>query len=147
MRIRLYYRPVSRAPTQQQDDPMQQRDALQAKQVLRLQLILSLGALAVALPFGASIATSTLVGAGSCLVANALFAVLVFGAYRAQDPARLVMRIYSAELLKIGVILVLFIVAFVTLDDLNLPVLIGAYLAVQVIPTLIAAQLPERSTK
>lgn len=76
-----------------------------------------------------------------------MFAALVFRAYRAQEPARLVLRIYSAEILKLGMILALFTIAFVTLDGLNLPTLVGAYLAVQVIPTLVAAQLPERSTK
>lgn len=100
-----------------------------------------------ALPFGVSVAVSVLIGAGSCLAANALFAALVFRGYRAPEPARLVMRIYGAEILKIVLILGLFTIAFVTLDDLNLPVLLGAYLAVQVIPTLIAAQTPERTTK
>jgi ATP synthase protein I len=57
------------------------------------------------------------------------------------------MRIYTAELMKIGVILGLFTVFFMTLDELNLPALLVAYLAVQVTPTLIAAQMPERTTK
>jgi ATP synthase protein I len=57
------------------------------------------------------------------------------------------MRIYGAEVLKIGLILGLFTVAFVTLDGLSLPALLGAYLALQVAPTLIAAQLPERTLK
>lgn len=126
---------------------MYQRDALQAKRILRLQVGLALAAVGVALFFGTSVTISVLVGAGSCLVANFLFAVLVFRGYRAQEPARLVMRIYMAELLKVGLILGLFTIGFVTLDDLNLPVLLGAYLAVQVIPTLIAAQMPERTTK
>ncbi|NCA69281.1 MAG: F0F1 ATP synthase assembly protein I [Sphingobacteriia bacterium] len=126
---------------------MHQRNAFQARRILKLQMIFALVALAIALPFGASIVLSALVGAGSCLIANAMFAALVFRAYRAQEPARLVLRIYSAEILKLGMILALFTIAFVTLDGLNLPTLVGAYLAVQVIPTLVAAQLPERSTK
>jgi ATP synthase protein I len=126
---------------------MHQPDTLQAKRVLKLQSLLGLASVVFALPFGVSVAISVLVGAGSCLVANALFAALVFRGYRAREPARLVMRIYGAEILKIVLILGLFTIAFVTLDDLNLPVLLGAYLAVQVIPTLIAAQTPERTTK
>jgi ATP synthase protein I len=126
---------------------MLQRDALQAKRVLKLQIILGLALTGLASLVSAPMAISVLIGAGSCLVANALFAVLVFRGYRAQEPARLVMRIYSAELMKVGMILGLFTVAFVTLDDLHLPALLGAYLAVQVTPTLIAAQMPERTTK
>jgi ATP synthase protein I len=126
---------------------MHQPDALQAKRVLKLQIILGLASVAFALLFGASVAISVLVGAGSCLVANALFTALVFRGYRAQEPGRLVMRMYGAELAKMGLILGLFTVAFVTLEDLNLPALLGAYLAVQVAPILIAAQTPERTTK
>ncbi|NCC29733.1 MAG: F0F1 ATP synthase assembly protein I [Gammaproteobacteria bacterium] len=125
---------------------MHQPDILQAKRILKLQSLLGLASVVFALPFGVSVTVSVLVGAGSCLVANALFAALVFRGYRAGDPARLVMRIYGAEILKIGLILSLFAIAFLTLD-LNLPALLGAYLAVQVIPTLIAAQTPERTTK
>jgi ATP synthase protein I len=126
---------------------MHQPDALQAKRVLKFQILLGSASVIFALPFGVSVAISVLVGAGSCVVANALFAALVFRDYRAREPARLVMRIYGAEILKIALILGLFTIAFVTRDDLSLPVLLGAYLAVQVIPTLIAAQTPERTTK
>jgi ATP synthase protein I len=126
---------------------MHQPDAIQAKRVLKLQMILGLASVAFALLFGASVAISVLVGAGSCLVANVLFTALVFRGYRAQEPGRLVMRMYGAELAKMGLILGLFTVAFVTLEDLNLPALLGAYLAVQVAPILIAAQTPERTTK
>lgn len=129
------------------DDLMYQTDAFRAKRLLQIQLILGLALVALALLLRASVAVSVLVGAGSCLVANALFAALVFRGYRAQEPARLVMRIYGAEVLKIGLILGLFTVAFVTLDGLSLPALLGAYLALQVAPTLIAAQLPERTLK
>lgn len=126
---------------------MHQTDASQAKRVLRLQLILGLASVGIVFLFDASVAVSVLVGAGSCLVANALFAALVFRGYRAQEPARLAMRIYSAEALKIGLVLGLLTIAFVTLDDLNLPALLGAYVALQVASTLIAAQMPERTLK
>lgn len=126
---------------------MHQPDVFQAKKVLNLQIILGLVLVAFASFFGASVAISVLVGAGSCLVANTLFAALVFRRYRAQEPGRLAMRIYGAEIAKVGLILGLFTIAFVTLEDLVLPALLGAYLAVQVIPILIAAQTPEQTTK
>jgi ATP synthase protein I len=126
---------------------MHQPDALQAKRILILQLVFALTSVAIALLFSVPVAISALVGAGSCVIANALFTVLVFRGYRAQEPARLVMRMYGAELLKLAVLLGLFSLAFVALDDLNLPVLLGAYLAVQVLATLTAAQMRVRTTK
>ncbi|MBK1643084.1 F0F1 ATP synthase assembly protein I [Thiocapsa imhoffii] len=126
---------------------MQHSDVRQAKRVLTYQTILGMVAVAFALPFGASVVLSVVIGAGACILANALFATLVFRGYRAQEPGRLVMRIYGAELAKLGLILGAFTIAFMTLDDLSLPALLGAYLAIQVIPPLIAAQLPERTTK
>jgi ATP synthase protein I len=126
---------------------MHQPDALQAKRVLIVQLIFGLAAVAVALLFSVSVAISALIGAGSCVVANALFTALVFRGYRAQEPTRLVMRMYGAEVLKLGLLLGLFTIAFVALDELNLPVLLGAYLAVQVLAPLTAAQMRVRTTK
>lgn len=126
---------------------MQQPDALQARKVLKIQTILSLIIVVFAVPFGRSVALSVLIGSGSCLLANAMLAAWVFRAYRAQEPARLVMRFYGAEAAKITLILGLFVVAFVTFDDLNIPALLGAYFAVQVMPILIAAQLGNRNMK
>lgn len=124
---------------------MQQPDALQVKKILEVQTILSLALAVCALPFGSSVALSVLIGAGSCLLANAMFAAWVFRAYRAQDPARLVMRFYGAEVMKIALILGVFAVAFATLDDLNLPALLGAYFVAQVIPAPIAAHIGART--
>lgn len=124
---------------------MHQPDALQARQILRVQLILGLAITALSLPFGVSAALSALLGAGSCFLANALFAAWVFRGYRAQDPARLVMRFYGAEVAKIALVLGIFAVAFATLDELKVPVLLVAYFAVQVGSAPIAAGLANRT--
>jgi ATP synthase protein I len=126
---------------------MQQPDAFQAKTVLTIQLAFCPILIAFALPFGSSVALSVLVGAGTCLLANALLAAWVFGDYRAQNPERLVMRFYGAEVAKIALILGLFGAAFAALDGLNVPALLGAYFVNQVIPTLIAAQIGNRTKK
>lgn len=126
---------------------MDQRDALQVKRVLTYQGVLTVALSFLALPFGLLTSLSALIGAGACLVANGIFALMAFRAYRASEPARLVLRFYSAELIKIGLVLLIFLAAFLALDRLNLVVLLGAYFAVQVIPTLVAAQMPERTTK
>jgi ATP synthase protein I len=124
---------------------MQQPNALQAKQILKIQSIFGLILTIIALPFGSPVAISVLIGAGTCWLANALLVVWVFRAYSAQAPERLVLRFYSAEVAKIALILGLFGVAFAIYDELNIPALLGAYFLVQVIPTLIAAQTGSRT--
>lgn len=124
---------------------MQQADALLAKKTLQVQVILGLSALLIALPFGWQVVMSVMIGVGSCLFANSLFAVLVFRGYRAQEPGRLLLNIYGAEVVKLVVLVGLFGVAFATLDGLNVPALLVAYLVIQVASTLIAAQLSARA--
>lgn len=123
---------------------MQQTDARLVRRVLKVQAILGLGALALSLPLGGSVALSVLIGAGSCLAANALFAVSAFRGYRAQEPERIVLRFYGAELAKIVSILALFAIALAMIEGLHVPVLLGAYLVTQVGSHLIAAQSDER---
>ena len=118
---------------------IQPPDALQAKRVLSIQVVMTLALSAVALIFGGMVALSVLIGAGVCTLANALFALLVFRRYRAQEPGLLVMRFYGAEIGKLALILVLFAAAFVWVDGLNLPALLGAYFVVQVFPAMLAS--------
>jgi ATP synthase protein I len=123
---------------------MQQADARLVRRVLKVQAILGLGAAVLALPLGSSVALSVLIGGGSCLAANALFAASVFRGYRAQEPERILLRFYGAELAKVVVILALLAIALALIDGLVAPVLLGAYLVIQVASTLIAAQSDER---
>lgn len=123
---------------------MHQADALQAKRVLKVQAILGSLAVAIALPFGGPVAVSALIGAGSCLLANALFAAWIFRGYRAQEPERLLLRFYGAEIAKLVLLLGLFAVAFLTWGGVNIPALLAAYLVTQIASSLIAAQLGDR---
>ena len=70
---------------------------------------------------------------------------MVFRGYRAQETERLLLRIYGAEVAKLVVLIGLFGVAFATLDGLNIPALLAAYLVTQVASTLIAAQFDGRA--
>jgi len=128
-------------------ETMRQPDALQAKRVLVLQLIMTLLAALFGLLFGLSVALSVLVGAGVCLLANASFAFWVFRGYRAQEPGRLLVRFYAAEIGKILMILGLFAVSFVKIEGLHLPALLVAYLIVQVMPPVIVGQWDARTAK
>jgi len=118
---------------------MRQPDVLQAKRILALQLALSLILSAAALPFGLSVALSVLIGGVGCFVANFIFALLVFRQYRAQEPGSLALRFYGAEIVKLSMILGLYAVAFTTIEGLNLPALLVAYFAVQVLPAAFAS--------
>jgi ATP synthase protein I len=113
--------------------------------VLLAQIAVTLVAVAAALPFGAMAALSALIGGGVCLAANALVALWIFQRYRAQNAELLLLRFYWAEVAKIALVLGLFAVFFVTIERLNLPALLGAYLAVQVLPSVIAPAWGARS--
>jgi ATP synthase protein I len=121
-----------------------------ARRVLVFQAILTLVATLVVMPFGFSPALSVFLGGGVCLVANAAVVLWVFRDYRAQDPAALVGRFYSAEILKFALVLGFFAAAFLGIEGLNVPSMIGSYFLVQVLPPIFAAQKaphPPRGSK
>lgn len=123
---------------------MHPSDASQAKRVLIAELALTLVLTATAIPFGTLVALSVLIGAGTCFLASAIFAFGVFRNYRAQQPDALVTRFYAAEVAKLAVVLGLFGLAFATVGNLNVPVLLAAYLAVQVLPAVFASSTGAR---
>jgi ATP synthase protein I len=127
---------LDRVPTYETKMPTS--EALQAKRILIGQLALALVLTAAAVPFGKSAAVSVLIGGGTCFLASTVFAFRVFRQYRAQRPDVLVMRFYGAEVVKLAMVLGLFTLAFATVDGLNLPALLAAYLAVQVLPFVVA---------
>lgn len=112
---------------------------LEVKRILATQLILGLSLAVLTLPLGVPVAISVLIGAATCLLANATLAAWVFRQYRAQRPERLLARFYSAEIAKIALTLGAFAIAFVAFDELNITALLAAYFLVQVMSTLIAA--------
>ena len=114
-------------------------DALQVKRVLSIQIVMTLALAAAALFFGGMVAASVLIGAGVCTLANAVFAFLIFRRYRAQEPGLLVMRFYGAEAVKIALVVLMFATAFVLIEGLNLPALLGVYFVVQIFPAMLAS--------
>jgi ATP synthase protein I len=116
------------------------RDRAQLRRLLFGQIAFAVAAVLVAALFGFTAFKSAAIGAGVCLVANWVFALRVFRRYRAEAPTELALRIYVAEIVKLALILGLFALAFATLANLNLPALLGAYFAVQVLPALFASR-------
>ncbi len=102
------------------------------------QVVVTLGIAALGLAFGAAVALSALLGGGISALTSAAFAYWVFRDYRAQAPAVMVVRIYGAEGIKVALSLLLFVLVFLYVASLSLPALFGAYLVVQVLPTLLA---------
>jgi len=125
---------------------MQSSDVMQVKGVLAVQLALTLILPLAALAFGTSVALSALIGAAICVLATAVFAFWVFRDLRIQDPGVFVVRLYAAEIAKIFLILGLFVATFATICNLNVPALVGAYVAVQILPP-VAVALGDRATK
>ncbi len=118
---------------------------MQLKRLLVWQAIIAASAVAGALPFGMNAMLAAALGAAACLLANWYFAFRVFQRYQAREPGRLLARIYGAELVKIAIALAIFGLAFATLDDPNPMALFGAYLAVQILPAMIARRPDARS--
>ncbi len=120
---------------------MSRRDELQAQvagRIVLAQFILTLAFAAGALAFAQTTALSILIGGGACTLATSLFAASVFGPYEARRPQALVGRIIGAEIGKLILVIGIFVFAFARVDDLNVPAMLAAYFAVQVLPAIIA---------
>jgi ATP synthase protein I len=123
---------------------MQSPDVQQAKRVLIIQIVMTLGLAGSGLAFGRMVGMSVLIGAGAATLANILFALWVFGRYRAQEPSILLLRFYGAEIAKIFLVLAMFVAAFALVEGLNVPALLGAYFAIQVFPALFSSGVSAR---
>ena len=118
---------------------------MQLKRLLIWQSVVAAVVVFAVLPFGLDAMFSAAVGAGACLLANWYFAHLVFQRYQAREPGRLLARIYRAEFAKIAIALAIFGLAFALLDNLRPLALFGAYLAVQLMPAVLAQRPDARS--
>jgi len=117
---------------------MQKLDLQRAKRILLIQVVLTLLLAGAATFYDVAAGRSALLGGGITTLANSVFALLVFGRYRAQEASRLVLRFYGAELVKLGLVVALLAATFVWIAPLNLAALFGAFFLVQVLPPLLA---------
>lgn len=103
--------------------------------------------LAVALlPWGPVPACSALIGGLVAASANALFAIGVFGRYRAPQLAALAGRLVLAEVLKLAYTGALFLAAIVAVRPLSPVALFAAFLAVKLVPAAMAAVADRQTT-
>lgn len=117
---------------------IQTLDVIRARRILLIQLTVVLLTTLIATAIDLTAGISALAGGMAVLLSNGLFALLVFGRYRAQEADKLVFRFYGAELIKLCAIVTIFAMAFVWIKPLNLLALFGAFFLVQVLPPLLA---------
>jgi ATP synthase protein I len=117
---------------------MQNLDITRAKRILIIQVVLTIVLAGAATLYEPAAGMSALIGGGITTVANGLFALMVFGSYRAQEAGKLVFRFYGAELLKLGFVVLMLALTFIWVTPLNLVALFGAFFLVQVLPPLLA---------
>lgn len=91
--------------------------------------------------FGMNAAWSALLGGSIALSANAIFAWLLFGPYRAAEPGRLMARFYLAEVLKLLFAGLAFAVVFLWVRPLGVAALFMGFFMVQVVSPLLAHSL------
>lgn len=111
---------------------------------MKVQMIVALVITGAAQLLGGAIGLAALIGAAIAAVSNALFALGVFGGYRAQAPGDLLFRFFGAELLKLVLVAMAFAATFAWVESLNIPVLFGVFLVVQILPPLITHATEER---
>ena len=120
---------------------MQNLDAHRAKRILIAQAVATLVCTLIGLAFGLRVGFFALIGGATATVANALFAYWVFGRYQAGEPGRLVSQFYGGELIKLGFVAAAFAAVILLLEPLSPVALFGAFLAVQVLPPLLANRI------
>jgi ATP synthase protein I len=89
-------------------------------------------------------AKSALAGGLIAASTNGLSALKAFARYRAQEPGKVLARLYGAELQKLLLTALLFAVAVISLHPLSVGALLGAYLLVQVLVPLIVLYVEDR---
>ena len=83
-------------------------------------------------------AWSAFVGGLISALGNGFAVARIFAPYRAQEPGRLLGRFYGAELGKLVLSGSLFAVAFLWIEPLSVGGLFGGFLAIQMVPMLVA---------
>ena len=113
----------------------------QAWRLVGLQLATALAAAGMLIAVGWTHAWSGLIGGLIATLANGLFALRIFVGYRAQEPGRLLGRMYGAELQKLVLTGALFAGAIIWVEPLSAVALFGVFLLVQVLPVLLAHKI------
>jgi ATP synthase protein I len=113
---------------------MQIANKSQAWKVILAQLVITLVLSAIAGLVSVDYAASALAGGLIATIANTFFSLWVFADYRAQQPNKLVARLYGAEIAKLVLVGLLFAGAVQLIAPLSGGALFGVFLCVHLVP-------------
>ncbi len=103
--------------------------------LLQIGVGLAIGLLLL-LSFGKGVAWSGVTGGLIAALANGYFAYRSFTHYRAQEPERIAQRMLGAEIQKLLLTGLMFVVAIIYISPLSMGALLGSYLFVQLVVPL-----------
>ncbi|MEJ2465867.1 MAG: ATP synthase subunit I [Candidatus Thiodiazotropha sp.] len=116
----------------------------QIRTIVVLQFGAALGLGLLLLWFGKTYAWSALAGGMIAALANGYFAYRSFVRYRAQEPERIARRMLGAEIQKLILTGLMFVVAVRYITPLSMGALLGGYLIVQVVVPLVVTLIHDR---
>ncbi len=112
--------------------------------IVAVQFGTALGLGLLLLLYGKSHAWSGAVGGMIAALANGYFAFRVFVRYRAQQPEQIARRMLGAEIQKLLLTGLMFVVAIRFITPLSMGALLGGYLIVQVVVPLVVTLIHDR---
>jgi ATP synthase protein I len=116
----------------------------QIRTIIALQFGAALGLGLLLLLFGKAHAWSGFVGGMIAALANGYFSLRSFVHYRAQEPEQIARRMLGAEIQKLLLIGLMFVLAIRYISPLSMGALLGVYLIVQVVVPLVVTLIHDR---
>lgn len=116
----------------------------QIRTIVLLQTGAGLAIGLVLLMFGKAIAWSGLAGGLIAALANGYFAYRSFVHYRAQQPERIAQRMLGAEIQKLLLTGLMFVLAISFITPFSIGALLGSYLFVQLVVPLVVVFFQDR---
>jgi F0F1-type ATP synthase assembly protein I len=109
-------------------------DVKKVRLLLKWQALLAGCLIILTIPFGFDRWLSVAIGAISCWLTNLGLAKIVFCDYHAQQSRKLLVRFYSAEMIRLITLPLLFLAVFMIVENVNPPWLLGTFFIVQTLP-------------
>jgi len=116
----------------------------QIRTIVALQLGGALAIGLLSLLIGKVEALSALSGGLIAALGNGFFALRAFGRYRAEEPGRIAARMFGAEIQKLILTGLMFVLAIMSITPLSIGALLGGYLIVQVVVPLVVTLIQDR---
>jgi len=123
---------------------MQLTENKQIHTILAFQLVTGLAVGLLLLVFGKSVAFSGLMGGMIAALSSGYLAIRSLGHYRAQEPERVAGRMLRAEIQKLVLIGLMFLIVIVYIKPSNFGILLGSYLIVQMGVPLVVTFIKDR---